>query len=165
MNLVEFKTRGFTEAIARLKEMQRKGSDIKPIFISFLDTFKEYIDKNWRTEGSPFGLRNKTLKSKAYKRMKQKLGGQGWADLQLTGALRRAATGGSGWTQTINNKTLKWGIDTGTIKYANYVQTGTSKMGQRPFFALADGSFPGVLYERFFKIITFYFGNVITRGN
>lgn len=160
--IVQFKEKGFNESLRKLSKLAQNGKDITPIFNDFLDYFKKYIDDNWRKEGTPFGNPNKKLSPK-YKLKKVMMGKADWADLQLSGKLKRAATGGDGWYQKVSSKQLEWGIDNTIVPYAMIHQysgwTGRghkSFMKQRPFWALKDGSMPGMVYQRFQQIIRFH---------
>lgn len=155
MTGVQLKLKGFQEAILKLRKMAENGENTTPIYTDFLESFKDYIKNNWRKAGSPFGIPNMRLSPK-YKKLKTSKGGSGKADLILTGKLKNAATGGDGWFQKISKKSFEWGIDNVKFPYAKVHQTGSSKMPQRPYFALKDGSLPGVLVERLNTIVRFH---------
>lgn len=181
MTGVQLKLKGFQEAILKLRKMAENGENTTPIYTDFLESFKDYIRDNWRKAGSPFGNEHMTLTEK-YRKIKLRKGKTGKADLILTGKLKNAATGGDGWYQKIRKKSFEWGINKTVIPYAAIHQFGykrrikevrkyESKVKKntlisraiyeggwppRPYFALKNGSLPGVLVERLNTIVRFH---------
>jgi phage gpG-like protein len=157
---IDVKIKNLKRAQRQMGDMAEAGKDVRPIWEDFLDAFKVYVDQKWSEQGHNWGKRWKGL-SDNYKKWKRVNYGTAKANLQLTGKLRRAATGSKvdGWFQEIKQTSARWGIR--GIPYASIHQfggkTGKATMPQRPYFMDIDGLLPGELLQALFDVTDMYF--------
>lgn len=152
ITLSELKKGQMKQLVNDLNELRREGQDNRDVFETFLDDFKEFIGKSWAQKGRPFGKHWVGLSTK-YKEWKLFNYNDGAADLILTGALRDAATGGSGWFQKVEKARATWGIDKTVIPYASVHQYGFKGIPQRPYIATVEEDLPGPMQQRLLDLV------------
>lgn len=130
------KTKGMTRAKKGFNKLLKRTKDLRPVFKEFLKwQTKEYADGVWDTRGKALGQGWENYRSAAYVKKK----GRKTANLILTGRLRDAAKGKSGWIQKIDKKTFAFGISD-SIEYAAIHQYGkeSRNMAQRSYLFSRD---------------------------
>lgn len=156
---IEIRGKRLDELKFALGELERRMVNISPMLEKFAQWYQQAIGRWWDSKGNKMGRRWPGL-SKAYAKRKQAMVGRRGADLQLTGRLKTAATGGAGWFHKIEGTKLTVGIE--GIPYAGIHQTGGRipgrggrmiDMPQRAYFISADGGLPGEAIQKLIDLL------------
>jgi phage gpG-like protein len=125
-DILEIKVKGAERTHEAMSRLAKKINDFRPVFKQFVPVYQsEVIQKAFDTRGAIFGKKWASYNPE-YLSWKQKHY-PGRQMLVLTGHLKAAAQGGSGWKQKISKKKLIMGV-TGK-DYFYYVQQGYTSRG------------------------------------
>jgi len=145
---IEMKTERLQNMLVKLAQ---NINDLTPIWKKFIDYYQnDIMPKTFDRKGDVMGAKWAPLTEK-YRIQKEKKY-PGMPLMVASGKLKTAATGGTGWKQTVNKKTLSIGVS--GEKYYEYVQE-REKNG-RYFFNTKTGDIPVRAYSFLIKEMDAY---------
>lgn len=135
------RAQSFARTKTKFLRLKKMTSDLRPLWKEFIPFYQDVIIKGaFDTRGRVMNGQRWKPYSPKYLARRKKMGFGAGQMLVLTGEMKDAARGGSGWYQDLKKKELTIGIK--RRKWWEYHQFGAGKIPQRPYFMTKDDDLP-----------------------